>query len=128
MYEEAEDETADNGSCFGGGVRQQPIAHLRVVISREQGKKEEKNRCSSENIDLKDNIALSIGENVICRFGSMCSVDLVENMPVNAGLGFIKLISGGNDESSVFLNGIPLHPRVAELLSPKDVIRFGNGR
>ncbi len=132
MYLEVEDETPDNGSCSDGGVRRS-IAYLRVVISSDGqvNKEEEKNRCGSDNIDdLKDDdhIALSIGENVIRRFGATCLVDLVKSMPVNAGLGFIKLISAGNAESSVLLNRTPLQPRMAELLSPNDVIRFRNSR
>ncbi len=123
MYEEVENETTDKGG-FDGELRQPSIAYLRVVNSRRQGKNEVKNTSNGArvNIDLKD-IALNIGENMICRFGTMCSVDLVENMPVNAGLGFIKLISG---DESVLLNGTPLRPRMGKLLSPKDVIHFGS--
>ncbi len=136
MYEEAEGETTttDKGDFGGGGgLKYPPIAHLRVVNS----KGEEKNRCNRNSGDgitttnavvvLKDDdIALNMGENIIRRFSATCTVDLVENMPVNIGLGFIKLISGCDNESSVLLNGTPLRPRMGELLKPKDAIHFRN--
>ncbi len=133
MYEEAEGETTttDKGDFGGGGgLKHPPIAYLRVVNSTG----EQKDKCNSHNgggitttnvVVLKDDdIALNMGENVIRRSSAMCTVDLVENMPVNIGLGFIKLISGGDNESSVLLNGTSLRPRMGELLKPKDVIRF----
>ncbi len=140
MYKEVEGETAtaDKRRGFGGSgerLNHPLIAYLRVVNS----KGEEKNKytihsngggiTTTNDVVLKDDdIALNMGENVIRRFSTTFTVDIVENIPVNIGLGFIKLISTDDNNKStvVLLNGTPLRPRMGELLKPKDVIYFHN--